>query len=468
MSIQHTKRTAIVWFRRDLRLTDNPALHAALASHEQIIPLYIHAPDEEAPWQPGAASNWWLHESLTQLDRELRQLGSRLFILQGSSDDCLSRTVHLYQADTVLWNRVYEPALIERDSRIKRQLKENGLTCHSFNASLLNEPHSIRNESGKPYKVFSAYWRKCQSSIYEVDQPFRKPEWIESPQPVDDVLSPENLGLLPRHSWHKSFNKHWQPGETGAQQKLSGFIRQRLPGYKTERDIPAIAGTSRLSPHLHFGEISPRQIIWSVLAEASSNFEYLSDLERFFSELGWREFAYYQMYHLPHTINESMDSRFDEAGWLNPDDNPELLERWQQGRTGIPIVDAGMRELWHTGWMHNRVRMIVASLLTKNLGIHWLEGARWFWDTLVDADLACNTLGWQWTAGCGVDAAPYYRIFSPQRQTDRFDPLHSYIDQWIPEYGTANYPEPILDLGTTRKQALAHWEAIRSTEKAIA
>jgi len=477
-----SKNTAIVWFRRDLRIADNPALMAAIDSHENVIPLYIHSPDEEVPWSPGAASNWWLNNSLAQLDADLRSLGSRLFIASQKSLDCLMQYIADYRVKAVYWNRLYEPSQIERDIQIKSRLKDSGVECQSCSANLLNEPHTVKTAGGRAYKVFSAYWRQCQPKINEVTQPLSKPVKINTPKPVDSLLSIDALQLMPSKPWYSGFCEYWQPGEAGAHEKLDFFLQQGLHGYNKDRNVPDIKGTSRLSPHLHFGEISPRQIIWQTLTHQTDKNAPQSDLEHFFSELGWREFAYYLMYHFPHTTNESLDRRFDLAGWQDSLENQQLLKRWQTGTTGIPIVDAGMRELWKTGWMHNRVRMIVASILTKNLGIHWLEGARWFWDTLVDADLACNSLGWQWTAGCGVDAAPYFRIFSPARQTEKFDPQGKYIKKFVPELSSADprllisgnaladqisaYPAAMIDISASRKHALAHWHSIKSAEKA--
>jgi len=468
--------TALLWFRRDLRLHDNPALVNALQAFDQVLPVYIHAPDEEAPWQPGAASNWWLHNSLLALQSSLQKHHADLLIMQGDSLSVIQQLVDEYDIRGVFWNRLYEPASIKRDSLIKQTLKQAGILCHSFQANLINEPHSVLNGSGKPYRVFSAYWRSCESSLEQSGEPLAAPEAIVTPDMSAKDVSVEALQLMPKINWYQGMAEFWNPGEQGALQELHRFLQMTIDGYKEDRDIPSVNGTSKLSPHLHFGEISPRQIVWSTNIHAPATAKLEEHRYRFFAELGWREFAHYVLYHFPDTQNHSLDSRFDTDGWVDASQLAVEIERWQRGMTGIPIVDAGMRELWHTGWMHNRVRMIVASLLCKNLGVHWLEGARWFWDTLVDADLAANSMGWQWTAGCGVDAAPYFRVFSPSRQTERFDAEGEYIRRWVPELKKAtnkqlingtdlqqfgDYPKPLVDLSESRKQALSRWDQIK-------
>jgi deoxyribodipyrimidine photo-lyase len=476
--------TAIVWFRRDLRLSDNPALSAALENHENIVPVYIHAPDESEPWQPGAASNWWLHNSLQSLQLDLQKLNSDLLVETGQSIEVLKHLVTKHDASAIYWNRVYEPTLKTRDSKIKTLFRSTGIDCHSFNGSLLNEPYEIKNKTGQPYRVFSAYWRKASEAIDRLTTPLSVPDRISSPPLTTDAKSLNNLKLLSSTPWHKKFHQYWHPGEAGAHRQLSHFFENVFSSYKHNRDIPSVEGTSRLSPYLHFGEISPRQIFHITQQAVMAEGQPYDAMEKFFSEIGWREFGYYLLYHFPESSLTSLDVRFDQYGWVDTGSNLHLLRAWQQGETGIPIVDAGMRELWATGWMHNRVRMITASILSKNMGFHWLEGARWFWDTLVDADLACNTLGWQWTAGCGVDAAPYYRIFSPARQTERLDPDGSYIRQWIPELANAekrflvfglphadtgiNYPQPVIDLAESRQAALTRWDTIRQPNQSIA
>jgi deoxyribodipyrimidine photo-lyase len=424
--MDRTMGLALVWFRNDLRLADNPALQAALRAGFVPVPIYIHAPDEEGDWQPGAASQAWRHRSLIALDAELRKRGSRLRCFTGSSATTLQGVASAAGAEAVFWNRRYEPAIVERDGRIKRDLRRLGLRVESFNGSLLFEPWELQTRTGEPYRVFTPFWRAAQSALRlppESAAPDRLPDDATTPA-VDGVAA---LALEPQHRWDRAFWQEWAPGESGAIAALGAFARQ-VQGYPHARDRPDQRGTSRLSPHLHFGEIAPWRI---VLALAESGSSAGPGVESFVRELGWREFAHHVLHHFPHTSARNFNARFDAFPWLAPTEAD--LQAWRRGRTGVPIVDAGMRELWATGWMHNRVRMIVASFLTKNLRVHWSTGARWFWDTLVDADLANNTLGWQWVAGSGVDAAPYFRVFNPVTQAKKFDPLGSYIARWIPE-----------------------------------
>jgi deoxyribodipyrimidine photo-lyase len=483
-----TMTCAIVWFQRDLRLTDNPALHAALSQCERIIPLYIHAPAEEQPWIPGAASRWWLLQSLVDLDHQLRTRGSRLLIRQGPSLQALQTLIQEQQVTHLFWNRLYDPSLFARNADIEQQLEETGLVCQSFNAALLFEPWEIASGSGLPYRVFSAYWRACLSRLNTTQAPLPAADTLP---PLPDALpglQPDDLDLQPKIPWHGGLAAHWTPGEDGALQRLQRFIDESLHDYDGAREIPGITGTSGLSPHLHFGEIGPRQIIHRLrlCGDGGMDMSGQAGAASYLRELGWREFAHHLIHHFPQTQLAPLNPRFEKFPWAWGEQRPELLTAWQRGETGIPIVDAGIRELWHTGWMHNRVRMIVASLLTKNFGIHWVEGARWFWDTLVDADLANNTLGWQWTAGCGADAAPFFRIFNPLRQGERFDPRGEYVRRWVPTLAKLpdshihapwlansrllsasgvtlgkDYPLPRVDLKHSREQALDNWNSIK-------
>ena len=476
--------TALLWFRRDLRLADNPALQAALAHAEQLIPVYIHAPEEEAPWEPGAASRWWLHHSLDALDRRLRAAGSRLIIRLGPSLPALRRLIADTEATHVYWNRLYEPAVIQRDNQIKQALRADGLVCESFNAALLFEPWAVKTGQGQPYKVFTPFWKACQTQLTALT-PDASPE-VLPPLPYDLSSIPLlALKLLPRIGWDEGFYRVWQVGEIAAQQRLQDFLAV-IDDYATQRDRPDLPHTSRLSPHLHFGEVSPRQIVHAVQIHLAHDAIAggVKGAETYLRELGWREFGHHLLYHFPTTAETPLNPRFADFPWRR--DYGESLHAWQRGRTGYPLVDAGLRELWQTGWMHNRVRMIVASLLTKNLRIPWQEGARWFWDTLVDADLANNTLGWQWVAGCGADAAPYFRIFNPMRQGERFDPEGNYVRRWVPELASLpdryrqqpweapasllndcgvklgdEYPYPIVNFQTSRAEALAAYERIK-------
>jgi deoxyribodipyrimidine photo-lyase len=482
--------TALVWFRRDLRLADNPALAAALAASDRVVPVYVHAPEEEGPWRPGAASGAWLQRSLVALDESLRRLGSRLVIRRGPTPGALRALAAETGATHIYWNRLYEPALVARDRALKTALHEAGLVAESFNAALLNEPWEVLRDDSGPYRVFTPFWKACQRAGID-SPPTRGPDRLPPAPESIAGLTVDALALAPRPSWDREFWEHWQAGEDGAQAALSQFLDEAVARYDEDRNRPDLAATSRLSPHLHFGEIGPRQIVAAVRRHTAEHTAagLLKNAESFVREVGWREFGHHLLWHFPHTADTPLDARFASFPWL--EDYGGVLARWQRGETGIPIVDAGMRELWHTGWMHNRVRMIVASLLTKNLLIPWQEGARWFWDTLVDADLANNTLGWQWTAGCGADAAPYFRIFNPVLQGQRFDPAGAYVARWVPELSRLpanhihapwdapagvlaaarvalgrDYPAPIVDLQASRTRALERFERIKGSRPA--
>lgn len=460
--------SALVWFRRDLRLQDNPALHAALEAGHTPVPVYIHAPHEEGSWAPGEASNTWLHRSLAALDADLQARGSALVLRQGDSQAELQAMIAETGAEAVYWNRKYEPATQPRDATIKRELREQGIDAQSCNGSLMFEPWDLATQQGGPYKVFTPYWRNALTRLH-IPAPLKLPDTL----PAHDArsLSLADLKLAPTLDWDQQFWEHWQPGEAGAQEALTVFVDGALNGYRQQRDLPDRVGTSLLSPHLHFGEISPWQIVRRLESERSAGRD--ADIDGYIRELGWREFSYHLLHHFPKTPEHNLNPRFDSFQWAR--NNPTQLAAWQQGRTGIPIVDAGLRELWATGYMHNRVRMLVASFLCKHMRQHWLHGARWFWDTLVDADLANNTMGWQWVAGTGADAAPYFRIFNPVTQAQKFDPNARYITRWVPELGALpvkarfapwqtpdllaqhapSYPAlPIVDLAAGRDAAL--------------
>ena len=468
--------TAIVWFRRDLRLADNPALDAARRRHDRLLLLYIDSAAELAPWSPGAASRWWLHQSLQRLAEDIADLGQALVLKHGAALECLRELISGCAADAVYWNRLYDPAITKRDRRIKDELRAQGCEVESFRASLLFEPWEIRTGEGGPYRVFTPFWRACQREA-EIPEPLPAPSKLPPPpDPGPDSLPLQALGLMPALHWYQGIADAWRPGEQAAQSRLAEFCDNALADYRKGRDIPSAPGTSRLSPYLHFGEISPRSV-WHRVGQQSLVERHHPAAEAFVRELGWREFAHHVLFHFPDTPTEPLNAKYRDFPWRDRHD--ELLAAWQRGRTGFPIIDAGMRELWETGWMHNRVRMIVASLLVKNLRIPWTKGAAWFWDTLVDADLANNTLGWQWSAGCGADAAPYFRIFNPVRQGEKFDPDGDYVRRWLPELeelptrwihkpwqarGASApppnvYPAPVVDLAESRKDAL---EALKS------
>ncbi|MEJ2247072.1 MAG: deoxyribodipyrimidine photo-lyase [Acidobacteriota bacterium] len=434
--------TALVWFRLDLRLSDNPALSAAAQSGYEILPVFIWAPEEEGDWPPGAASRWWLHHSLQSLDTELRRSGSSLILRKGPVLKSLQSLIRESGARAVFWNRRYEPVLRARDAHIQKTLQSEGLRVEIFNATLFFDPGEIKNKSGQPYRVFTPFWKACRPVGSHF---FRDPLPVSWKRDSPESLLLDAFELEPRVDWAEGLRNYWQPGESGARKLLNDFTKTSLEAYIDRRDFPAPNGTSRLSPHLHFGEISPHRV------KAACD-RHRSDASReFLRQLGWREFAYHLLHHFPDTPHAPLRPQFGRFPW---EKDPAGLKRWQQGRTGFPIVDAGMRQLWTTGWMHNRVRMIAGSFLVKDLMISWTEGSRWFWDTLVDADLANNTLGWQWVAGCGADAAPYFRIFNPLRQAEKYDPDNAYLKQWITELGTPLYPEPMVDHGEARKRAL--------------
>lgn len=478
--------TAIVWLRQDLRLADNPALVYACEHYDQVIPVYIWDPDGEGEWAPGGASRWWLHHSLKALDTSLRKRHSQLIVRMGDSRDELRKLIKTCKAEAVFWNRRYEPAIRERDADIKSWLKDElELECKSFNASLWWEPWEIETGQGGPYRVFTPMWKKMLAE-------WRYPDIPAIPQPFPSLDNPpksialDKLKLLPSLDWDEQFYDHWTPGEQGAWDSFETFRDDALDNYLDNRNLPAQPDTSRLSPHLHHGEISTRQIVRQLCPDGEPPVD--DQISGYIRELAWREFSWHLLYHYPKIPERALQEKFLDFPWLDgrTKEYKNHLQAWQKGQTGIPMVDAGMRELWATGWMHNRVRMIVASFLTKNLLIPWQEGEAWFWDTLVDADLGNNSQGWQWTAGCGADAAPYFRIFNPVSQGEKFDPDGEYVRHWIPELAEIkdkkihspweidaaklkdlgielgnDYPEPIVDLKVTRERALAAYQEIR-------
>ncbi len=441
----------IHWFRRDLRLTDNPALHWAALHADQLSLVYIYAPDEE-DWAPGAASRWWLHHSLERLQARLAEQGQRLILLRGPSETCLLELGRTLGADAVSWNRLYEPALIRRDTRLKQSLREAGITAHSENAQLLFEPWTLQTGNDKPYRVFSPFWRKALRQLQARDI-LPEPELPHAQAGLASLRLAE-FQLDPQMPWSQRLSRHWEPGEAGALTNLERFSSETIANYPQSRERPDQQGTSRLSPHLHWGEIGPCQVLAECRERGLDH--------RYITELGWREFAHHLLYHFPQCLSHPLNARYDRFPWRTGTECEADLARWQQGATGIDLVDAGMQELWQTGWMHNRIRMLTASLLTKNLGIHWQLGARWFWDTLVDADLANNTLGWQWVAGCGADAAPYFRIFNPATQALKFDPDGAYRARWL----KLPRPAAMLDLKESRERALARYAQIRQKPSA--
>ncbi|MBK1879777.1 cryptochrome/photolyase family protein [Pelagicoccus mobilis] len=418
----------IVWFRQDLRVADNPALAHAVQTGAPVIPLFVFDEEGEGKWAPGGASRWWLHYSLEALSDRIAALGSSLIVLAGDSQSILLELCERTGANQVYWNRRYEPAAIDRDTRLKKALADAGLRPRSFNGALLHSPLQIANKSGKPFRVFTPFWKHLRSIAVREILP--EPKKLESHGFETLGSEIESLELLPKLDWADGFGSVWTPGEAGAKALFEGFVERGIARYAEGRDFPNEDAVSRLSPHLHFGEISPVQI-WRMLS--------LEEHEPFLRQLVWREFSAHLLYHFPDTTEEPLNSAFSRFPWEFKGD---WAEAWRRGRTGYPIVDAGMRELWKTGTMHNRVRMVAASFLVKHLLQPWQVGAAWFWDTLLDADLANNTMGWQWVAGCGADAAPYFRIFNPIGQGERFDPSGEYTRRWVPEL--AGLPDKFL------------------------
>lgn len=444
---------SIVWYHDDLRLADNPALSAALAESDEIVPVFIWAPEERAPWAPGAASRWWLHHSLSSLSEALRERGNELSILRGPTQQTLLELVKRVGARAVYWNRRYEPALVARDRTIKAALTERGVTAKSFNGKLLLEPWEIQNGSKQPYRVFTPFHRACLNKVASLPSvaPLAAPKALRGATGLSS-LRVSDLQLLPKLDWATGFAEVWQPGEAGAKRRLSK-LKTLASRYATARDRPDVEGTTRLSPHLAFGEVSPRQVIRAL---AGSNGESQgAEIER---QLYWREFAYHLLYHFPYTTLEPLRPEFTRFPWRDDEND---LRAWQRGETGEPLVDAAMQQLWQTGWMHNRARMVVGSFLVKNLLLPWQEGARWFWDTLVDADLANNTLGWQWVAGSGADAAPYFRIFNPKTQAEKFDPDAQYRNRWR-SAASLSRSAPLIDPNSARKRALMAYDTLCS------
>ncbi|MDO9317436.1 MAG: deoxyribodipyrimidine photo-lyase [Gammaproteobacteria bacterium] len=470
--------TTIVWFRQDLRLSDNPALSAA-AEHGSVLPVYILDDIHSGEWTMGGASRWWLHHSLQRLNESLQR---RLLVLRGDPLQLLPALAQQSGASAVHWNRCYEPWRIQRDSLLKEHLQGASVTVHSHNSALLWEPWLVLKSDQTPYQMFTPYYRRgCLNAV--------APR-LPLPVPVSLALQEttgagaagiEALQLLPTIPWDRTMVATWQIGEQAAQRRLQDFLDTGLVGYREGRNIPQRPNVSRLSPHLHFGEVSPQQV-WAQAQQAGLEQHAEDDLDCFLSELGWREFSTYLLYHRPSLTRENLQRRFDRFPW---GDDRALLQAWQRGATGYPLVDAGMRELWQTGYMHNRVRMVAGSFLVKNLLTHWHRGEDWFWDCLVDADLASNSASWQWIAGCGADAAPYFRVFNPVTQSEKFDPQGVYIRRYVPELARMpdkylhdpssapgavlsaagvvlgrEYPRAIVDLKESRERALAAFKTL--------
>ncbi len=472
---------ALAWFRQDLRLNDNPALSAAVQSGAPVIPVYILDDDNAGPWKMGGASRWWLHHSLNSLQESL---AGNLSCYHGDARLIIPALIKESGVKTIYWNRCYEPWRIDRDKEIKLLLEENGIKVQSFNASLLYEPWTVQKNDGTPYRVFTPFFRRGCTAQGEPPVPRPAPEKITYAKRPAKAGNISDLNLLPQKiRWDQKMESHWTIGEDAALTRLDDFLDQGLDGYKEDRNRPDRQQyVSRMSPHLHFGEISPRTI-WHKIRQRMIADGVENDGDHYLSELGWREFSYSLLFFNPDLPTTPLQKRFEAFPW-NKDDN--ALLKWQRGQTGYPIVDAGMRELWETGYMHNRVRMIVGSFLVKHLLLHWSEGEKWFWDCLVDADLANNAASWQWIAGCGADAAPYFRIFNPMGQGEKFDPNGDYVRRFVPELAKLpndlihqpweapplilkqagvvlgkTYPHPIVNHKEARAKALEAFQATK-------
>jgi deoxyribodipyrimidine photo-lyase len=471
-------RPVVLWFRKDLRLRDNPALERAFATGRPVVCLYVL--DEALPGRVmGGASLWWLNRSLRALGQSLKTRGGRLVLRRGNAEAELRRLVGETGADEVYLNRMFEPGAFERDADIAQGLGADGVACHGFNGSLLAKPGSVLTGCGGAYRVFTPFWRQLASQI-DLPGETRGPQDMSgAPATPGDRI--EDWGLHPsRPDWSKGFD--WEPGEAGAHEALNRFIGHGLHNYSVGRDIPSSQACSRLSPHLHFGEVSPREVIRRVRKALSDGRARPEEAARFEAEIGWREFSAHLLHQFPAMSDRAFRAEFEAFPWR---DDEAGFRAWTQGRTGYPIVDAGMRQLWATGWMHNRVRMIAASFLVKDLLIDWRRGEAWFWDTLVDADLASNVQNWQWVAGSGADAAPYFRVFNPVTQGQKFDGHGAYVRRWVPELAQlpdrwihapwtapaevlsaagvrlgATYPRPIVDHGEARTRALEALKAV--------
>jgi deoxyribodipyrimidine photo-lyase len=449
-------KKTIFWIRNDLRLSDNGALNYAYQNSYEVLFLYIDDPD----FWVGSASKWFLHNTLKSFSNDIgKKYNAQLLIKKGNAQQILEKIVTNNHINSIVWNRVYEPEAIKRDSKIKEHFQQQNLEVKTFNSSLLFEPTAIQNLSKSYFKVFTPFWKNCLTKFNTIKTPHQIPPSLNLVKTKEQGIKIEDLNLLPNNpNWAKNWNNLYNVSEESAHNLAQDFMDKKIINYKEARDFPAGNNTSFLSPYLHFGLISPKQIYFKSLAFSSN-----IGLNHFLSEIGWREFSYHLLYHFPNLPTNNFKSKFDNFAWIN---NKEDLTKWQIGMTGFPLIDAGMRQLWKIGWMHNRVRMVVASFLTKNLLIDWRIGQEWFWDCLIDADLAANSASWQWVAGSGVDAAPYFRIFNPITQSQKFDPKGEYIREWVPEIAHLSddeihcpknrdkYPQAMIDLNFSRKRAL--------------
>jgi len=474
--------TVIHWYRLDLRNSDLPAIAAAQRDGHKVLPVYILDDVAAGEWRPGGASRWWLHHSLQALSKAISQQGGRLLLRRGDSAEVLRELSEQTGAQTVHCTRRYEPWAAEQESLVRDKLATGGVSLKRFPGSLLHEPGTVLTQGGEPFKVFTPFWRASLRAQTPVPVSHGPTAWADFSGPGDTI---EDWQLTPRApDWADGWEEHWSPGEHGAQEALNSFLEAPIADYAEGRNLPAEALTSRLSPHLHHGEISPRQVFAASEALRAQRPDWEDALRKFQAELGWREFSYHLLHFFPQIPEAPFKAAFSKFPWAP---NSAYLEAWQRGQTGYPIVDAGMRELWQTGYMHNRVRMVVASFLCKHLLQHWRHGEDWFWDTLVDADLASNSCSWQWVAGSGADASPYFRIFNPVTQGEKFDKQGEYVRRWVPELGALpdkylhkpweapqdvleaasvrlgdNYPAPIVDHREARQSALESYEHVKA------
>lgn len=480
--------TSLLWFREDLRLADNPALHAAAAARHPLLAIFVLDTGDNGSRARGGAARWWLHHSLAALAADLKARSVTLHLFSGDADRLVPAIAKASGAATVYWNRRYDGRGREQDGRIAAALRKFGCTVETSNGRLLVEPDALHTKTGTPFRVYTPFWRALTAQG-EPSPPLPAPRRLKAaslhrttpkPVPLDD------LGLLPeKPDWAGGLRDTWTPGARGAAGRLRHFTRDILDGYAKERDVPSQDATSRLSPALAFGELSPRQI-WHAAHHALADGEAsAASVEKLSQELAWREFSYHLLFHHPDLADRNFNARFDDFPWASR--TATHLHAWQKGGTGYPIVDAGMRQLWQTGWMHNRVRLIVGSFLVKHLLIDWRKGEEWFWDTLCDADPASNAQNWQWIAGSGADAAPYFRIFNPFLQGARFDPDGTFVKRFVPELARVparfihrpwqapddvlekagvvlgkTYPRPIVDHDAARQRALAAFAQVKS------